>query len=1032
MTRITTDSSLLSLTGLLLEQDDPCLRAGAHLRWWMSPELGLPRTGFRLRRRPASQWPWLKHETLYAHFNKNTIATSVTGIHVRNAPLRIEKAVLTPAFSLRCERRRPMRFLYEQREQTDPLFQPFIRFAVILKCPSPSAIIVLRSFVKRDGADMMISEERVRFGSLPYYHRPDTPERAIFVSASEIHRVELEAPDNAEVLLVRFVTPELLHRLDDWEQIGIFLPLCEPNTPNVASPDDVRALAARRLASNRPRRRPGDPRSAGAGRLLSTRDHSEFEKALMNDAEHLSKSISRAFRMEMERPILPGKITLADVDEGQISGDDGVSEGSIDLPFHGVLQAGAFSPHIAAMLGLAHYDSSVRANQSYDYAVDALTPSMWLALGLLPPEVAENMKMPPIPKLDFGNYPDRKTDMDKRKGGSEGGIFKKGDQRPLPPIFKGRVVTPTIAAKVNQTQPTITAQVKLRQKDNRKTTESLIDAVKMATNPKVGSVRVTIPPKILERIRVPKFPGPVIRPPVTPPPVTPPPETPDLWEVEPGGYHRLIAFILNQEPAQHAMPVAPMASGQSLPDAGASPVQTRVALKSRPGTFGSRTLIWRKNSTNYSALGPIDPVTGLMIPALPAEDGYCRFMDEDVSTFGHVQYRAIDVDCFGRASRSSDVRVDIRDLVAPPSPSKPNINEGNPSTSGGTHFPSAELSTTWSTGMVDATPDLAAIRFMWRKGHHSADDVLASHDGENRIVWPSPTARQHQNGTDIYAKAALDLGRDGNRREISVICVAEDQSGNMSLPSSPAHLVLIDEIKIPSPVQPPEPQWTSWPDANGDCRWTVRWTQPGQAISARVSTASESRLLALSGTSRASHLALSHAERAERLKQLAIVTPNAFVPEELAYPIHIEKHDVVLSADSDDLRVVVVEFIGETGQKAPWPAQKDAFAVVRARSSAPAPVPRLSVKSEKTQDLITATSDADGLIEVFVLKSPEQVDLIDIMTPVITFNQGMAPFRQDRTAGERWFGYTARLRAADGRVSALTPILWRQQSSANN
>ena len=490
MTRIITDASLLSLSGLFLKQDVPCLKAGAHLRWWISPDLGLPRTGFRLRRRPASQWPWPKHEALDAYFNKATVATSVAGVHVRDAPLRVEKAVVTASFSLRCDRRRPMRFLYEQRQQDDLQFQPFIRFAVILKCPSPTAIIVLRAFTKRDGADIQISEQRARFGSLPYYYRPGSAERAIFVSASEIHRVELEAPDHAEVVLVRFVTPPYLHGLGDWEHIGLFTPLCEPGTPNAASPDNVRTLAADRLAANRPRRRPGDPGMAGAGRLLTMADHNRFENALMADAEALSTSISRAFRLEMEGSVLPGRITLDDVDSGQISSDDGIDDGRIDLPFYAVLQAGAFAPHVAAILGLAHHDRTADGDAVYDYAVDALTPSMWLALGLLPPEVAEKTKIPPMPKLDFGSYPDHKAEVGKEKDSSGVTIHDKVLKQPIQPVIGKHVIKATIAQNVQQARPMIADRIKTTQKDSGKTVGTVTGATEMVTGPKIGRAHV--------------------------------------------------------------------------------------------------------------------------------------------------------------------------------------------------------------------------------------------------------------------------------------------------------------------------------------------------------------------------------------------------------------------------------------------------------------------------------------------------------------------------------------------------------------
>lgn len=132
MTTVLANSALLSLSSLLLSDEDDFLPAGAHLRWAISPDLGFPYAGFRIRVRPAPSWPWPKDQNRTVFFSRQNVATSAAGVHISDAPIRVSGASVTDNYWLACEQGAPMRFSHEQREREDPLFAPWVRFAVIL------------------------------------------------------------------------------------------------------------------------------------------------------------------------------------------------------------------------------------------------------------------------------------------------------------------------------------------------------------------------------------------------------------------------------------------------------------------------------------------------------------------------------------------------------------------------------------------------------------------------------------------------------------------------------------------------------------------------------------------------------------------------------------------------------------------------------------------------------------------------------------------------------------------------------------
>jgi len=910
------DRSLLSLSTLCLEEGaDPALPAGSHLRWNLAPELGFPHGGFRIRSRPAPSWPWPKSDYETAYLVNQNVATSAAGIHLVPNTLRIEDGVLTPEFGVRCSGRRPVRFVYEQREQTDPLFQPWVRFAMLLRTDSgsPRSIVRLRGFATRDGNRIQVAEMSGRLGDLPL-EDPRRPEslRAIFVGHGELDLVTLEAADDVIVQRVFYSTAGLLDRARDWDVRTILGPLCAAGTPDVLAPPDAAALARSRLAAARPARRVTEPGSGGHGRPLSALDHRRFEVRLIGPALEWAETMTRAFRLEIDGRRPPATITAGELDTGPRSAD--TRGGTLKLPLYGLMQAGSFEPHLAAMLGMAFLDREGADGTARDYAVDAVVSGLWLRVALASEAARQSLDLAGIPKA---------------------------------------LITPRDLA--------------------------------------------------------------------------------GIWGQVPGGFVRLASFALDQSAGSPDPLPPPSLHAGLLPDATRKPVNARVALTVPVDVPGVRPLIWRFGGAGPDDVSvdlmPVDRASGQLIPALPDQEGMVKTHDADLPDYGPIRYGAANVDVFGRSSSIAESTVEIVDLISPPPPGTPEVVLGQLDQNGGTLFRSSRVSFLWSDAAAAAAPDLREFEILWKAGFHAPADVLRYPDGRHRVGWPPTGSGQaNREATGIRLTETLDLPtvREGHRQEVTVVCTARDQAGNGSPPSQPGQGVRIDEIQRPSPPQPPEPQWSSWPDANGEVRWRCRWVVPADVQSSRLLVASEARILHLAGTDRGGHASLDSANRAAALKQLARATPNAFVPLELALPAPIDHADLVMKAGGNDWRVAVVEFIGATGQKSPWPQTTDAFAVVRPRTLDPIAPPSLRVDIADGSATIHALAGMNGQIEVFEVSHPDLIDAAIALGPVAMLDtRTTSSATLDLTGRGGWMGFAAWLKADDGRRSGLSPILWR-------
>lgn len=775
-------------------------------------------------------------------------------------------------------------------------------------------IVLIKGLTRRDGEELVVDERNIRFDDLPHFNPGKPTERVAIVSGDELHAVTVDLEEGLEIMGIAFCTAEQAHQSGGWRTIAWRQPLCTPATADVAAPADAKRMAIERLRAMRPLRRPADPAFDAAGPALSEADHQRFEEQVLDDAINMAGALTRAFRMEIDDKVFPGQVTVANVDDNAAGGSD---EGSIDLPFHGLLQAGAFADHVAAMLGLGLYERmAARPTEQFDFEVEAIMPAIWLSLALQPPHVRKKANLSRTP---------------------------------------GRLISPG------------------------------------------GSERV--------------------------------------FDRPPTGFVSLVAFNIDRAFAAPQPVPAPGISAMTVADPSLTPIQARASITLYPQEPGLRPLLWREQGRGSVAIGPDDPVTGLLVPALANQHGACRSDDRDLPGYGTVTYRAVNIDSFGRASPPAVASATAEDKTPPVAPGRPAIEPGEPSPTDANHFPDVTVTFDWTDAMRNASPDVVRFHLLWRAGFVDPDAVEQQPDGRLSIHWPAAANQNVEvfaSGVRIVCRVDVRARQDELRHEWTMVCVSEDSAGNLSAPSSPAHQVVVPPLMPPAPVQPPEPQWTVWPDAAGDARYRMKWTVPAGAAGARVSSASESRIVNLAGIDRAAHYALAPNERADALKALATQSPNAFVPEAPVYPVTSTSHDIVLKAGSTDLRVVLIEFISKTGQKAPWPEQKEAFAVVRAR---PAPVlgaPLMQVERDGDGMLLSAITAQQGTIEVFALTNPAQAEAIAVMPPVgvISTDDGETVRHVPAANSVRWVGYACRLLAADGRKSALSDIIWRELSAA--
>lgn len=1015
MTTVLANSALLSLSSLLLSEEDDCLPAGAHLRWAISPDLGFPYAGFRIRVRPAPSWPWPKDQNRTVFFSRQNVATSAAGVHISDAPIRVSGASITDNYWLTCEQGAPMRFSHEQREREDPLFAPWVRFAVILgqrpspppPAPPPPPVEPVKPPINVrpvPGLRDQIPSGVIRPSILDKMKPAVTPDRV----GPQVSPIKPIAPVTV-VTRTPIVSAEILKKIPDIKRVGDQVPIVPPKDGS-GQIVHIKGLT----------RRDGeelvvDERSIRFDDLPHFNPGKPTERVAIVSGDEL-----HAVTVDLEGGLEIKGIAYCTAEQAHQS--TGWKTIAWQQPLCSPGTADVAAPADAKSLAVERLRamSPLRrpAHPAFDAAGPVLSTSdhqrfeeQVLADAIkIAAALTRAFRMEIDDKVPPGQVTVADVDDSATAGSEEGSI-----DLPFYGLLQAGAFADHVAAMLG-----LGLYEKLTAGPTQKfdfEVEAIMSAVWLSLAAQPSHVR--------KNADLSKIPSRLIS----------PGGTQRVFDNPPPGFASLVAFNIDRAFTAPQLVPAPTIAVKTIADPSRTPIQARASITLYPQGPGLRPLLWREQGHGSVAIGSGDPVTGLLVPALANQHGACRFDDKDLPFYGTVSYQAINIDSFGRASPPVTASTIVEDTSPPVAPGRPVIEAGEPSPSDANHFPDVTVAFDWTDGMKAASPDVVRFHLLWRAGSVDAAMVQQQPDGRLTIDWPATggqTVETYPGGARIVSKVDVRARQDGLRHEWTIVCMSEDSAGNLSAPSSPAHQVVVLPLMPPAPSQPPEAQWTSWPDAAGDARYRMKWNVPSGAAGARVSSASEGRILNLAGIDRATHYALPPNQRAEALKALAAQSPNAFVPEAPIYPATSTSHDIVLKAGSKDYRVVVVEFISKTGQKASWPQQKEAFAVIRVRPTPLLGAPLMQVERDGDTMLLSAIAAEQGMIEIFALKNPAQAEAIAVSAPVgvISTDDGEVVRHVPDANSVKWVGYGCRLLAADGRKSSLSDIIWREVLAA--
>lgn len=1000
MTTVIANSALLSLSSLLLPDDEECLPAGAHFRWAISPDLGFPHAGFRLRMRMTPTWPWPEDQRKTVLFSRNNVAASTAGVHISDAPVRVSEALVTDRYSLTCDDAGPMRFCYEQREREEPLFAPWVRFAVILRKRATTSAPSLPAGPIRPPFDIRpLPRLQGRVGPVL---TPIKPTAAVEPATTIKPAAKLDRPFVIAGGVLKKV-PDINVRGD----IGDILrpaPAAGPRVDikGVGRRDGQDVVVAERSArfDDLPYFHPGKPNERVA--IISGDELHAVTAELDEGLEVIGIAYCAAQQvhdaagwktMAWQQPLCtPGTANVAaPADANRLASERLKAMRPLRRPAHP-----DFDPAGLPLSQTDHANFEARVLNDVDRMAGA---------------IANAFRMEIEDKIPPGRVTVADVDDSASASSDEGSM-----DFPFHGLLQAGAFADHVAAILGLGFYSKFTADPTKQFDFQ--IEAIVPAVWLSVAGMSSQMRASLD---LSRIPTQLITAGGKR---------------EVFDNPPPGFVRLVAFNINRVFAAPQPVSAPAVTARTVPDPSRSSVQARVSIELVPQVSGLRPLLRRDGDNGPVPIGPVDPATKLLVPMLANHRGMCRAGDNDLPRYGTIKYRAINIDSFGRASDPEHAATLVEDKSPPVAPGRPVIHPGDPSASDPDRFPDVTASFDWTDAMAAASPDVVKFHLLWKRGSVDAAAVEAQPDGSTSMAWPAQPSQKVETfagGSRFINAVDIRAQRSGHRHEWTMVCLAEDAAGNVSPPSSPAHQVVVEPVMPPPPVQPPEPQWTAWPDATGDARHRMHWTVPSGAAGTRISSASEGRILKLAGADLATHLAHSPGERADALKALAVDTPNAFVPEAPVYPAASTSHDIVLKAGSRDYRVVLVEFISETGQKSPWPERQNAFAVVRARPKPVLAAPTIRVARDNDAFLLSASTSEIGTVEIFALTDPAQVKDIAVMHPVGTISAADGETVRHIPSvpaahASRWVGYACRLLLDNNQKSPLSDIVWREMA----
>ncbi|WP_336361458.1 hypothetical protein [Haladaptatus sp. ZSTT2] len=463
----------------------------------------------------------------------------------------------------------------------------------------------------------------------------------------------------------------------------------------------------------------------------------------------------------------------------------------------------------------------------------------------------------------------------------------------------------------------------------------------------------------------------------------------------------------------------------------------------------------RRHGTADESLSSTEPDSGLPLPRLPAAGGVNTFTDRE-PPLGDSTYRVAGMDIWGRWSDFAETTETVADTVSPPAPTglRARLLGDQPTWE-------LELSFDWTAGQRTLAPDTARFEIHCQQGKVDRDftgwngcETEAGVFSPLSISWPDLQVTSPLAGVTASVEppsAASDPTRDArltvtipavtrpydatHRARISTTVVAVDDSDNASNPARRTVAERVDPVEPTPETLTLEPQVATWPDALGTCYWTVSWTPQPPGSRTQVLRSPEARLLAAVDESRATFTSRDTTARVQRLREIAKNPANqhAFSPaHETPYDDGETRHQVALPAEDRGWTVVMVRHTGPTGTRSPWPSDDEAFAVVRTPETARPPTPQLAATTDAAapgEIHLTVAPDPSGATEtVRLYRTPDRDAVEDLrrMRP-LTPQAGSETdplLVQDAVSPDRWFAYRAVAVAESGLRSAPTAPVW--------
>lgn len=476
-----------------------------------------------------------------------------------------------------------------------------------------------------------------------------------------------------------------------------------------------------------------------------------------------------------------------------------------------------------------------------------------------------------------------------------------------------------------------------------------------------------------------------------------------------------------------------------------------------------------------------DPDTGVTLPHMHAADGPASVTDRDLPGWGTVTYRVSGMDVWGRFSDFAELTVEVTDEAAPPAPTGLTAElAGDPDDASW----SLELSFDWAAGQRALAPDATGFEILCEQGRVEPTtaggtrgfdgwdraEVAPGSRERVRVAWPSLSIAHGRSGVTAWVDDESALGTDdkdarisvsvpdvtvpfdGDEAELSVTVVAVDSHGNPSNPTTPdagdvARRAVASRTAPKQPAKPslpPGPQRTTWPDAEGECHWTCSWASQPSGSQTRVLRASQARLLSTAGVAHDEFAAKSPDERARTLRRFAADNQQVFSPDHRdPYDHNATEHTVSVGATDRGWTVVTPRHTGPTGTKSPWPGP-DGFAVVAPRTARRPSTPRLSAEPAVNGVKLHVAPDPSGTaanVRLYRTPDPDATGEIRRMRPLAFPNTAggaadvpvhtnqRTTVTDDVPYADRWYAYRAVAESASGERSPPTEPMWVRASS---